>query len=275
MTTAVIEYYNKHRQLILDNLRLSAGRDNIDPVHDMRVSFKRLKILLQFLEILSDGKVKAKDEYAHFNKFYKISGKLRDLHVQKLLLDFYIESKGRSYIEYSDFLSDCIQESNNKYQAALREFDTSFFEKNFDQLFESILIKTSDKMIIGAAEKILNSKSIGMRKSYRQGKDEKRFHEIRRSLKDLQYLNNMLKDELPVEKALNVDSNKLTEAGQLLGSWHDKFTAEIVLSGFVRNHSSELDDVNVYSILLKQIERDKNAEYQHLDNFFINEIKLG
>jgi CHAD domain-containing protein len=130
-------------------------------------------------------------------------------------------------------------------------------------------------MIIGAAEKILNSKSIGMRKSYRQGKDEKRFHEIRRSLKDLQYLNNMLKDELPVEKALNVDSNKLTEAGQLLGSWHDKFTAEIVLSGFVRNHSSELDDVNVYSILLKQIERDKNAEYQHLDNFFINEIKLG
>ena len=275
MTSAVIEYYKKHRKLILDNLRLSAGEDNIDPVHDMRVSFKRLKILLQFLEKLSNEKVKARHEYAHFNAFYKTSGRLRDLHVQKQLLDSYIDDQNRSYSEYSDYLSDRIQKRNKKYQRALKDFDTGFFKSNFDQLFESVLSDVSDNTIIGIAGRILDNKSHAIRKFYQQGKDEKRFHEIRRSMKDLQYLNNMLKDELPISNALNIDSDRLAELGQLLGGWHDKLTAEKVLSRFIRKSLEDPDNAEVYFDLLKQIEKNKNTEYLHLDKILAREIKLG
>jgi CHAD domain-containing protein len=275
MTSAVFEYYNKHRQLILDNLQLSARDDNIDPVHDMRVSFKRLKILLQFLEKLSNGKVIARKENNHFNNFYKISGRLRDLHVQKQLLDNYIEVESKSYNDYFDYLSKGIQKRNIKYQGALADFDTDFFKTNFDQLFKSILTKVSDQTIIDIAGKILDDKSNAIRQFYQQGHDEKRFHEIRRSMKDIQYLNNMLNDELPIRGYLNIDSSRLTELGQILGSWHDKLTAEKVLSRFVKNNLGHLNDPDVYSDLLQQIEKDKNSEYQYLDKIFIQEIKLG
>jgi CHAD domain-containing protein len=273
MRSAILEYYEKHRHLILDNISLSAGEDNIEPIHDMRVSFKRLKILLQLLEKISSGALNAENEYLHFNRFYKISGRLRDFHVQKQLLDHYTDETGLALKEYDHYLSRGIIKRNLKFQQALDSFDTSFLEK-FRMEFKSIVKMSTTGYVHTIAREIVRMKVAEISDSYKYDAGEKRFHKIRRSMKDLQYLNNILNDKLPFKKQLHIDSTRLTEIGQLLGSWHDKLTGVAVLGAFLDKQKGNIENVMVYHKLQARVIEDKEAEYQNLDEIFTGEIKL-
>jgi len=269
----VTEYYDKHRQLILENLELSRLDENVDAIHDMRVSFKRLKILLQFLEKISDGSLIAREEYKPFNKFYKKSGRLRDLHVHINLISCYKEKTKEAYSEYLEFIQKHIYKQNQKYQKALDCFNTDFFVK-LGLKCDSIVKEKSDQDLIKIASGILVSKIAEIKRAFQQSMDDKSFHRIRRYMKELQYLNNIVNDRLPVKAELNIDSYRLAEIGQLLGAWHDKVNVEKILSAYISKSMPKPEQQASYLKLLAMIESDKAAEYQHLHDVFASELNL-
>jgi len=273
MISPVTQYYTKHRELILENLNLSRSENIIEPIHDMRVSFKRLIILLQFLEQLSDGGLIAKKEYQHFNNFYKKSGRLRDLHVQYQLLAKYIQQTSRSYQEYDNYLKERIIKREIKYLESLDKFQTDFFN-DLGKKCSSIIQQTDQKDLGNIARSLLVSKCADIFTAYHQQDGEKRFHNIRRFMKELQYLNNILNNELPLESHLNINAERLSEVGQLLGAWHDKLTAEYFLMGYLSKYHNKIESPDAYSSLLELIRHEKNDEYQQLDNIFIDEVQL-
>jgi len=269
----VTEYYDKHRQLILGNLELSCLDGNVDAIHDMRVSFKRLKILLQFLEKISGGSLNAREEYKHFNKFYKKSGRLRDLHVHINLISCYKEKTKEAYPEYLEFIQKHINKQNHKYQKALDCFNTDFFDE-LGLKCNSIVKEKSDQDLIKIASGILASKIAEIKRAYQQGQDDNSFHRIRRYMKELQYLNNIINDRLPVKTELNIDSFRLAEIGQLLGAWHDKVNAEKILSAYISKSVPQPDQQVSYLKLLAMMQTDISTEYQHLDSILTSELNL-
>ena len=269
----VTEYYKKHRQLILENLELSRLDENADIIHDMRVSFKRLKILLQFLEKISGGDFIAREECKHFNKFYKKSGRLRDLHVHINLISFYKDKTKEAYLGYLEYIQKHINKQNHRYQKALNCFNTDFFD-TLGLKCDSIVKDKSDQDLIIIATGILTSKLAEIKLAYQQALHDKSFHRIRRYLKELQYLNNIIKDRLPLKAELNIDSCRLAEIGQLLGAWHDKLNAEKILSNYISKARLQPEQQASYLKLLAMIQKDKATEYQHLDTILADELNL-
>ena len=253
---------------------MSEMEDNSDPIHDMRVSFKRLKILLQLLELISDSDLSAKDECQSFKKLYKVSGGLRDVHVQDQILATYIDQSGYAYDKYQEYLRQIIEKRNIKYQKSKEDFDTGFF-LDLGEKCSRIINKSNEENIKIETRKLLAIKANLIRKAYHRKDDEKRFHEIRRYAKELQYLNNILDNKLPVENELNIKADRLAEIGQMLGSWHDKLTAESFLERFLSKFEDSIPDKEDYNNLLALIREEKNYEYQQLDKIFIEEIKIN
>lgn len=271
MALEIVKYYQKHQQQVIENFQLSLETDNVDAIHDMRVSFKRFKILLQILEKISDGKIVAKQEYGHFNKLYKASGRLRDLHVQRQLLDAYKLRNGNSYEHYSDYIERRIIKRRIKYLLVASAFLPDFMTELGNQC-QDLVSAEQTQYLLSASAAIITSKLASISQAYHQG-DEPSFHKIRRALKEIQYLNNIMDNQLPIRQLVNIDALRVAELGQMLGAWHDKWNGQLMLDEFLSGNQG-IDNPEAYHSLLKLLKLEKENEYRQIEKILQTEMKL-
>ncbi|MEA3480294.1 MAG: CHAD domain-containing protein [Bacteroidota bacterium] len=272
MELAIVKYYQKHQQQIIENFQLSLETDNVDAIHDMRVSFKRFKILLQILEKISDGKIVAKHEYVHFNELFKKSGRLRDLHVQRQLLDAYKLRNGNSYGHYSDYIERRLIKRRINYLLVASTFLPDFMTELGNQCRDLISAEQTQHLLSTSAA-IITSKLASISRAYKRG-GEPAFHEIRREFKEIQYLNNIMNNQLPIKQLLNIDALRVIELGQMLGAWHDKWNGQLMLDKFLSGNQ-ETDSPESYYSLLQLIKLEKENEYQQIDKILQTEVTLS
>ena len=58
----LIEYFEKHSLIIQDNYNTLKTVYDVEAVHNFRISLKRIKVVLQFLEFLTKTEVIATDQ---------------------------------------------------------------------------------------------------------------------------------------------------------------------------------------------------------------------
>lgn len=233
MAKQLLDYFQEQSSKYTKNLKLLVKQPKEDPVHDFRVAVKRLRTVLLLLhEIYPD------EENLHMftdvtREVYKLTGKLRDLQLQVNILETLSSNTGIYYTHYlanlrkkettaSVNLTNYLKEHPLVGKTELVVLSEMSFWNKTDATSVMILV---DNLI----EELIQR---SIRLDYKN-RDPEDLHEIRRNLKQCQYLLSMSKTFDHVEH--DIHSKKLTlvsHAGELLGKWHDFEVSTISLVKF-------------------------------------------
>jgi CHAD domain-containing protein len=267
MNERIVEYYRKHRQIVEENLELSRDPKDIEAIHNMRLSIKRMRVVAALADRISNGKFNHKLQLKDINRLFKSAGRLRDIQVGILLLAGYDKEK---LVRVIDSFEIKELKQRRKYEDVLSGFDPRTLES-----FENELIRytrnADEKLFMFVGLSMLTELEISIHQIYHASKDEKRLHSIRRRLKDINYLNNMYDEALPVAEQLNIGLEKLRELGETAGLWHDALVLESILGKHIAKYPEESDSI---IHVLTKVNQKKKELYQDYTCTLINEMKV-
>lgn len=239
------------------NFKQVCRDSDADAVHDMRVAVKRLRAL----EVLA-GKVaqnqidpEASGELRHL---FKLSGRIRDMQVQQQLLDLMAAKLNTSFGELAAYLKNSENKSISKF--------SDFTGKHFDTDFTGNLVKEIERIFNTAADSDLTSgvksvvaeiiETVRLMKTDQQ--HEEYLHEIRRKLKQYNYLLSVYDKQSSDYPELLSTLQHLEKANNLLGEWHDLDVGREILLKFLGNKTvSSFTSYNRYMLLLETIASEK------------------
>jgi CHAD domain-containing protein len=267
MNDRIVEYYRKHRILIEENLQLSRDPKDVEAIHNMRLSIKRMRVVADLADRISEGKFKSKQQLTDINKLFKSAGRLRDIQVGIQLLAEFDKEK---LVKVIDSFETKELKQRRKYDDVLGEFDPGVLAGFEDELIRHTG-NADEKLIMFAGLSMLSELELSIHQTYHASGDEKRLHRIRRKLKDINYLNNIYDEALPVAEQLNIDLEKLRNLGEIAGSWHDALVLESILGKHIAKYP---DESNAIVEVLSEVNSRKKELYQEYTCTLINEMKI-
>jgi len=269
MPDHIITYYQKHRHLVEESLIASEDPEDIEAIHNMRLSIKRIRVVAKLADQLTDNSFNAKQSLKTLNKFFKVSGRLRDVQVIKHLL---IDLQNPDLSAVIGSLSKREYKQRKKYELALSSFDKSSLDAIEHRLRDGIEGMTTKRAMAGALL-LLSDYLQDIRELFYMSTEEKRLHEIRTRLKDINYLNNTFDEQLGLEIQLNITSERLKELGELAGIWHDHLNLETVLGNYISKHPEFPQEGPILEAIgkLKTRKQELQQEYSCI---LMNELKI-
>lgn len=212
-----------HNKRIADsfitNYRITEESFSVEGIHKMRVSVKRLKALLRFLDYFSE-KPKAKKVLKRINKLYKSAGALRDLQIQTSLLDKYSHYAGSDFNLYINQIDEKKEKALQLFKQYFFEFDLNDFIKISKKIENSINnIKSSNlieqtSLLIQSRIKEIENLTVAIT-------DDSVLHLIRKYLKEILYIRESISEEDAFFIIKNDKMQLISELEIKLGEWHD------------------------------------------------------
>lgn len=269
MTSPILIYYQKHRAIVDEALILCENTDNIEAIHSMRLSIKRIRVVGKLADIISDGTFNSKSRLKEINKFFKKSGKLRDSQVTKhLLMDF----NDQSLLPVIEMFTSREIKQRSKFEVALSSFDKLYFD-DFEVALKDMILGVSEKKVLSCGNTLLNNLEGEMQEIFHASTDEKRMHDIRTRLKDINYLNNIFDQQLPVREYLHIDVERLRELGEMAGAWHDCLNLEKIVRKYI-NKTPDSVDTSALQDFRMELKQKKESLLQEYSCILLNEVKI-
>jgi CHAD domain-containing protein len=267
MAERIIEYFLKHRQIIEETLDLSRDPEDIEAIHDLRLSIKRLRVVARLADITSDGGFSAEERLTNINTLFKNAGRLRDAQLTRILLQELDHPELRSVIAS---FSDRQTKQRAKYENSFDNFGINCLDE-FETKLKHALGNVGNRQVMQAGYLLLSELEMKIHELFHGSKHEKRMHDIRTRLKDIVYLNNIFNDELPVSDQLNITVDRLRELGEVAGSWHDCLNLEMKLEKYIAKNPPEAAALGP---IVSEIVTRKNSLYQEYSCILINEMRI-
>lgn len=267
MAEQIIDYFRKHRQVIEENLELSRDPNDIEAIHNLRLSIKRMRVVAKLAEILSRGKFDMKQQMKDIRKLFRRAGRLRDMQVALQLLEEYDNDGLQSVI---DHIESKELKQRRKYEEVLSGFDPGILDRFEENLIASTA-GVDKKVLTHAGFTMLSDLEFDIHRIYHSSKEEKRLHRIRRRLKDINYLNNIFAESLPIADHLNISVEKLRELGEVAGTWHDCLTLESILGKAIAKDPDSSDHIVQ---VLANVNLKKKGLHDEYVCILLNEMKI-
>ncbi|NQT78640.1 MAG: CHAD domain-containing protein [Bacteroidetes bacterium] len=272
MPSYILAYFHKHKSLIEENLLLCADPKDAEAVHNLRLSIKRLRVLARLAEELSEGAFDAMGSMKKINKLFRRAGRLRDLHVLVALSTELPEKPLPELADFTTHLQAQEKIQRNKFELLLHSFKGKSLD-DFGLKLNTLLTDVSEKKALTGGHQLLTAFISEIRNLFHGGSDEKRLHNIRTRLKDINYLNNIFEEQLHIEEQIHISLERLKEVGELAGSWHDCLNFVSKLENFMLKHPDP-----EYQAALKEfistITQRKQDLSQELTCVLINEMRV-
>ncbi len=272
MPSYILAYFYKHKSLIEGNLLLCADPKDVEAVHNLRLSIKRLRVLARLADELSEGTFDARGSMKKINKLFKRAGRLRDAQVLGALSIELPEKPLPALADFTTRLQDREKIQRNKFDLLLPSFPGKSLD-DFGLKLSTLLADVSEKKALMGGNKLLTTFINEIRDLFHARTDEKRLHEIRTRLKDINYLNNIFDEQLHIEEQIYISAERLKETGELAGSWHDCLNFVSKLEKFMLKHPDP-----EYSAALEEfintITRRKQDLSQEFTCVLINEMRV-
>jgi CHAD domain-containing protein len=267
MSQQIIAYFRKHKQIIEENFELSQNPNDIEAIHNMRLSIKRLRVVARLADMISFETFDRKSSLKEINGLFKRAGRLRDVQVTRLLM----EELGRE--ELNPVILTFRERElkfRTKYETAMQEFDEESLER-FDKKLAGTFKGKSETESFETGLLLLTDLETEIYELFHGSTLEKRLHNVRTRLKDINYLNNIFDEALPVQDHLNISVDRLRELGEIAGSWHDFLNLELKLGKYIGKNPSETESLQAVLSDLKKKKQDLHQEYTCI---LINEMKI-
>ena len=269
MSEQILAYYSKHRQIVEERLHASNDPGDVEAIHDFRTSVKRIRVVAALTEWLTQGTFAARPALREIDALFKASGKLRDIQVTKYLL-------GMLHDDNLDPLTAIFnsreQKQRAKFEFALHDFPMEAMQE-LGMKLEEALGPFSNKHAEAAAQDMLIRNIDHLHDLYHGRSDEKRLHKIRTRLKDINYLNNIFDEQLPVQDHLNISFERLRELGELAGHWHDHYNLESKLAKYIKTDNDILHREALREIKFRLKEKKEELQQEYCC-ILVNELRL-
>lgn len=209
------KYFTQQYDLALKNFKLAQVVLSEKPLHELRVSIKRIKALLDFLVQLLPNKPEIIQHFEPFRKIFRVAGKLRDIHVQeKLLLKCAKEWSLPIPLAYHNYLREQQKIAFQTFKKTAQKVKLEDIATNNKPL-KKILHKVSLETIHENTEKLLRYRFMSVRNLVQENDDES-LHEARKIIKSIYYILHLV--FTPATPQQYQDLKILEEH---IGEWHD------------------------------------------------------
>lgn len=263
MTQIIQDYYIEHKSNFEENFLLAKETSNAGAIHKMRTSMKRLRALFQLVEVLTDGKFKARKQLKKGRKIFKLVGNIRELQVEELLVYEYEVKLCFKFIDYSEYLIEKGQREIVRLKQNLPAKKDNFFR---DEVFNEALKSINQNEIQVKTQEFIKQKSHVLLKLNKKGKTTKRIHQNRTILKQVYYLYPILTHLSGWHQLLGMTQEDMREKEQQIGNWHDRVNSLHYLSQFfdAKDGRNTDDYLKLKKYIMTERDEMKNEITKHL-----------
>lgn len=230
-------YYKEHKEVFEKNFaKVLAGFD-MEAIHKMRTSTKRLRALLILIKYLSADKFSAKKHLQELRMLFKYAGKIREIQIECALVTSYAQKDTKNYGEYLDYL--CVREKKEitKFIRSLPEIDRKGHILDDAEIMTAIG-NISENKVAKKAGKFIRLKKEMITGLNRHPLSYRNIHANRTHLKQIYYLYEILCKLTDQDKIFNMKSDQIHETEQLIGSWHDLVNSRQLMKGYFNTRNS-------------------------------------
>ncbi|MFN8254608.1 MAG: CHAD domain-containing protein [Bacteroidales bacterium] len=250
---AIHTYFSINSGLLKSNLKEAIKTAEVEAIHNMRVSIKRLNTLLLLLNSGKTPYLRLNGNFDYLKAIFKSSGYLRDLQVMQNLVinhEHFSVNPG-----FEQFLSILKREENT----AIKKFNS--FSESIDLLKLSRILNLIHFHIANLQENGLDEtiqrlkwKQFKKLRNFSNSNSQKyNLHSARKVIKKLVYIAEMTAGN----DALQDNQQKLLkEAGRCLGEWHDR----LVFCNFLQSLNKQNLKVEIeFKSVLNDLFLEKNV----------------
>ncbi|THB72179.1 MAG: CHAD domain-containing protein [Gammaproteobacteria bacterium] len=219
---------------------------NLENIHDLRVSIKRLRALLSLIELASEKRVDCSQCFILLGPIFKNAGYIRECQVNIFLLK---QFDNKVSMFFRDYLIKKQTKAAKKLTNETKEFDIELLKKNY-QRSEQFLTDSSVKEINKVALKSVKKRAAKIKQLKVESGGNLGIHRIRKHIK---YIIEIL--ELIVGISDNKQLKQLNKKAKLcankIGEWHDY---QVLLASFNRFLSVKEINNKASRSIIKDIE---------------------
>jgi CHAD domain-containing protein len=251
------EYYQEHKSVFEKSFQVVLAEFDVEAIHKMRTSTKRLRALLLLIEYLSPEKFKAKKQLKKIRQLFKYAGKIREIQIEMITLAHYSDVLKIKFPEYDEYLKYRERKEIARFLRALPDIDKNgkiLDDKYILEIIQNISDKRTRKNVLGFVElkkqTILDLNKLQV--------TNPRIHENRTHIKQIYYLYDILIELTGQQEILKIKKEKLREIEQMIGSWHDLVNSGPLLKAFFKTINFVKADK--YRILKKKLFADRKKK---------------
>jgi len=259
------EYFNK-----------TSKRMEVEDIHQLRVSIKKIRTNLKLMEIASWGTFRKRRHFTLFSKLFNCAGALREIQVNQTILDVldlengYEDELCQSAIHfYRDELLHQSQKANERLIIALRVFNFRKLKKLNKRLKENI-VELGDERVIEESNAFIEKQIEKINKLRTQVDNDRELHKIRMHLKSMTetYRLNikMFANEIMENR---VEQLKVLE--DLIGEWHDLMMLIASMEHYSHSEAGAEFETPLINVIADITERGREIRGEvvvYLDQFF-------
>jgi len=241
MSYCIQEYLLQQKEKFLFNYSALNEDENVDAVHDMRVSLKKTQSLLVFLNKFFPENIHPKKDFGILRKIFKAYSDYRDIQVQIVLLKNTISLDKRPIREYYAYLKNKEKEQKALSEGISEKVKT---KKQWKTLEQKILIigDELDKKQIRDYIKNFIAICINEVKVINKNITNKELHYKRKIIKRGRYSLELLVECGNASKKRSVTIEKLKTIEDYLGNWHDRHIAGIWIDSYLKEEENMADE---------------------------------
>lgn len=268
-------YYGNLQRIIAENYKLAVGFADVEGVHDMRVGIKRLRAYFNLIEWINPV-FQAKQSLKPIRRLFKVSGKVRDIHVQQELMRRWVSELNLEMSEYYNFLKQKETEERKRFaDYAKKKFDLKVFQVNWTSI-QNVLSFISTEYIQFKSEERFNAQIEELiRFKEKENFIEDDYHAIRILSKEARYTLEVLQICFPQKVIWEELNESLRKVHQALGRWHDDDVALLFLDGFLLSYAGRsFFDRNSYVQYKKSIAADKMRQLAEFEQRWLDFLSV-
>ncbi len=221
----LIKSYREHFKLFCKYLKKNRKKPTMEGIHQLRVQVKRLRAILEVIELTSLGAFHKRKHFNHLRPLFKKAGVVRELQINLKLIKKLPKNQVRGFKKH---LLKQLQSSKKTLRITTQKFDLKKLKKLNQQLYRKYIVFQNKKY----TTEYLESKINAIHQIKNQKLTTHQLHQIRRLIKSIKEILKMHTSDLdPQDFNLSVDS--LQEIETDLGNWHDA----VVLLEFMNKYN--------------------------------------
>jgi CHAD domain-containing protein len=259
MTDHLKQYFDKQYLRFANLYKECRENYDIEEVHDMRLSMKKIKAFLLFIEAIEPDSISAKTLLVNFKKLFKKAGSIRDIQMQKVIALEFEKELDTSFTEYINYL-------NKKEKKAIKAFENKKGvydpEQDYTHLKEKInkaLDKQSEDAFLKTGENSFMKKHEELKKMIKGKLTTKQMHTVRIKLKQFSYILKLWQSKESDRNIFPFERSELQEIESKLGSWHDLVVAQTLLYNFFDTSPNEESIPLHYALLAHKLRNNRAA----------------
>lgn len=256
------DYYLHQHRNIENYLELSLIHPEIELVHELRLSIKKLRAFHKLAEHLFQNDT---DEHIHIRnrvrKLYKVAGQLRDTQVQIHMLTTFEEQTGIVYPEFREWLLRREKKQISGFSKKPQQIVPHATAQSTHQKIGNLLALTDDESILMGADKVLLDLYLIARDLSAGNINNQSLHRIRTITKRMKYIFNIMTHSYPDFKFDKITVEALREIEVTAGHWHDNLVRVELLGRFLDK--------------MKLTDESEKFKYQKYLNACISELDIS